>query len=565
MRRRKKKKTSAPLILGALCVFVLMLLIGLIVHDPGPVEAKKKQRPPIPDVIPPVSNSSAPRPADDSPPVMDSSVVDGYVLVEDDRLLFVPPYSAQSPNAPLEMLPPGAAVIITARLAAIVDSSLGSGLIESLSPELASLIGSAAARSGVPVESIRRCSIAMHPGKAGWPEVSLAIDLIEPLPSSQLIQRWQVSASRTPEGATIYAGDAIDSDAYYFPATESDGDSVSRFAVGSIAQISEVAAAEGGATLLPRTLQTLWNGSSDQADLVVLLTPNFLFADGRSLLQSSAPELVRPLKALLIPDVAGALVTAHVVDEQLYVETRITPSGGVSQPALMRSLGDAIQAWPGWADEFIVESVPDPSWRLLASRLPSMMRYVVDQVRFGISGGAVVANMYLPKHAVSQVTLATLLAMNTRAGGSATAIAPPSQSLTVEEMLSRKMSVSFDQESLESAIDAIVGDYQRRLPVGSKLPPVRIIGGDLQKMGITQNQQVRDFTKTDLPLRTVLTDLVLGANPDKSATGPKDVRQALIWVLADDPENPGQQAILVTTRQAAENKYDLPEEFRIDP
>ena len=132
-------------------------------------------------------------------------------------------------------------------------------------------------------------------------------------------------------------------------------------------------------------------------------------------------------------------------------------------------------------------------------------------------------------------------------------------------MLSRKMSVSFDQESLEFAIDAIVGDYRRTLPAGSKLPPVKIIGSDLQLMGITQNQQVRTFTKTDLPLRTVLTDLVLGANPDKSATGPKDVKQALIWVLVEDPENPSQKAILITTRQAAENKYDLPEEFRLDP
>ncbi len=542
-----------------------MLLIGLIVHDPSPVEAKKRDRPPIPDVIPSVSGGSVPTPTGDLPAVTEPVPVEGYELVEDKRLLFVPPYAAQSPNAPLEMLPPGPAVIISVRLAAITDSSLGASLIESLSPELAGVIVLAAARSGVPIESIERCSVAMHPGKEGWPEVSLAIDLKEPLPSSELIEKWQVAASRTPEGATIYAGDAVDADAYYFPAPENGGDSISRFAVGSVQQISEVAAAEGGATLLPRTLQTLWDGSSDRADLVVLITPNFLFADGRSLLQSSVPELVRPLKSVLIPDVAGALLTAHVVDEQLYVETRLAPSGGVSEPALMRSLRDAIQAWPSWADEFIVESVPDPSWRLLASRLPSMMRFVVDQTRFGISGGSVVANMYLPKQAVPQVTLATLLAMNTSAGGSAIAIAPPTQSLTVDEMLARKMSVSFDQESLEFAIDAIVGDYKRTLPAGSTLPSVKIIGSDLQQMGITQNQQVRNFTKTDLPLRTVLTDLVLGANPDKTATGAKDPKQALIWVLADDPENPGEKAILVTTRQAAENKYDLPEEFRPDP
>lgn len=562
VRRRRKKKNNAPLILGGLCVLVLMLIIGLIVHDPSPVEAKRKDRPKIPAVIPPVSSKPAPTPVDDSPATAAPLGVEGYELVEDERLLFVPPYTAESPAAPLELLPPGPAVIVSVRFASIVESSLGADLIDSLSPELTGLVEAIAARSGVPIESIKRCSAAMHPGQDGWPEVSLAVDLKEPLPSSQLIEKWQVAPSRTPAGATVYAGDSVNSDAYYFDANSSE--SISRFAVGSIGQISEVAAAEGGAALLPRTLQSLWNGSSDQADLVVLVTPNFLFADGRSLLQSSAPELVRPLKSVLIPDVAGALVTAHVVDQQLYVETRLAPSGGITEPALLRRMRDSIQAWPTWADQFIVESVPDPSWRLLASRLPSMMRFVVDQTRFGISDRAVVANMYLPKQAVPQITLATLLAMNTRSGGAGEIIVTTAPTLSVEEMLARNMSVSFEQESLEFAIDAIVGDYQRTLPAGSTLPPVKIMGGDLQLMGITQNQQVRAFNKTDVPLRTVLTDLLVGANPDKSATGPKDPKQALIWVLADDPDDPGRKAILVTTRQAAENKYELPEEFRLE-
>ena len=194
-----------------------------------------------------------------------------------------------------------------------------------------------------------------------------------------------------------------------------------------------------------------------------------------------------------------------------------------------------------------------------------MMRFVVDQMRFGISDEAVVANTYLPQQAVLQVTLATLLALNTppeAAAGIATAQA--GRSLSLDEMLERKMSVSFAQESLEFAVDAIVSDFKRTLPPGSTLPPVRILGADLQLMGITQNQQVRDFDKSDVPLRTVLTDLVLGANPDKTATGPKDPKQALIWVISDDPENPGQKAIMVTTRQAAESKYELPREFRTE-
>ncbi len=133
--------------------------------------------------------------------------------------------------------------------------------------------------------------------------------------------------------------------------------------------------------------------------------------------------------------------------------------------------------------------------------------------------------------------------------------------LSIDEMLDRKMSVSFDQESLEFAIDVIVSEFNRSLPAGSTMPPVRIIGSDLQKMGITQNQQIRAFTKDELPLRKVLTDLVVGANPDKTATGPDDPKQSLIWVVAKDPNDPNKSEILVTTRQAAENQYELPREF----
>jgi hypothetical protein len=58
---------------------------------------------------------------------------------------------------------------------------------------------------------------------------------------------------------------------------------------------------------------------------------------------------------------------------------------------------------------------------------------------------------------------------------------------------------------------------------------------------------------------------VLGANPDKTAAGPKDPKQSLIWVIVDDPANPGTPEIMITTRQAAQNKgYELPSEFVVD-
>lgn len=241
------------------------------------------------------------------------------------------------------------------------------------------------------------------------------------------------------------------------------------------------------------------------------------------------------------------------------------PSGNVSEPVLLRKISEAFQSWPSWADTFIVDSVPDASWRLLATRMPLMLRFLVDHTRFGVSDGTIVANVYLPGNAASQITLSTLLAMNTAPGGPAVSVAAPTKPLTVDEMLNRKMSIAFDQESLEFAINVIVDQFKVDLPEGSTMPPVRIVGGDLEKSGITQNQQIRDFKKKDLPLRTVLTDLLLGANPDKTATGPADPKQSLVWVLREDAGVPGGTEILITTRVASEGVHQLPAEFVAKP
>lgn len=554
-RRRKKKDRKAPIVLGGMCVVVLILLIGLIVPKSREVVEEPRQRPRIPEVIPRVTNQSTETEEPDAGPA-----VPGYQLVSDDRLLFVPPYGSDTAAPSLEMLPPGPAVIVSWRVDSIRSKAEAQALIEALSPELEQLLQSVSNQSKISLDEISRCTVALHPGTGGWPEVTLSVQLAEPRPKDDLVDQWQVAASRTTSGATIYAGDSVDSPAYYLPKTELP--TVTRFTVGSIDRISEVAEGEGGAIPLPRTLAKLWEATSEQADLVAMVTPNFLFADGREMLKASLPELVPPLKSVLIPDVAAAVVSVDIDDGQYYVEARISPSGGVSEGAMLQSLQKAIDSWPQWAEDFIVTSIPEASWRLLATRLPAMMRFVSGQFRYGINDGVVIANTYLPAEAAPQLSVAVTLAMNTTGQSTAVVSLEPVQTLTVEEMLDRPMSVSFDQESLEFAIDAVVEAFKSDLPKGSSMPPVQIVGGDLELSGITQNQQVRDFSKEDLPLRKVLTDLVVGANPDPSTTGPSDPKQALIWVVSQDES--GQEVILITTRPAAAtNQYQLPPEFVI--
>lgn len=559
LRRRKRKKSKAPLLLGAMCVAVLMLIIGLVVQGPATQQSSPQTRRPLPDVIPPAESTPSQRLPTDPPSEGQSN---GYELVDDERLLFAPPYPLTSRIPPLDLLPPGPAAIASIRIAHLVSSARGTELIEAFSPQLPKLVEQLEMRTCVPAQNIRHCRLAFHPGADGWPEISMAIELTAARSVGELAESWQVAASRTSDGETIYAGDEVDSDAYFFVASEDE--MITSFAVGPISRISEVAAVGGGSIPLPRNLQRLWEDANDEADIIWLVTPNFLFADGRAMFQSTAPTLVRPLKTLLIPDAAAALVIAHLGEENAFAEARLVPSGGISEAALMRRLRDSVEQWPNWADEFVVDSLPEVSWRLLATRMPSMMRFVVGQTRYGVVDGQAVANAYLPAEGASQVALASLLAMNTPVGQQANVTATPAQQrpLSVDEMLDRKLTVSFPQESLEFAIDAIEFAFQESLPAGSTMLPIRIIGRDLQAMGITQNQQVREFQKSDMPLRRVLTDLMLAANADKSAEGPRDPRQALVWVVADDPQDANQKAILVTTRQAAESSYELPPEFQ---
>ncbi len=567
LRARRKKQSKAPLVLGAMCVAILLLIIGLLVPRSPEEETADKdlRRPPVPANIPRVTNGKK---NDESPPPRKApekgSETTGYQLIDDDRLLYVPPYPADTEKPLLDYLPPGPAIVASLRVASILESGIGGQLIDAFAPELEALLSGIAERTKLPMEAIQTCGLALHAGKEGWPEVSLAIQLTTAVPAKDLIEKWGVAASRTADGVTIYAGDALESDAFYF---EGKGEEpVSRFAIGSVTKISEVAEVEGGGILLPRNSQSLWDATSGEADIVVLFaSPNFLFADGREVLSKSLPGFVDPLKSALQPDVSALVVTVDFGAEQMFVETRMAPSGGTSAAAIVRMLQEKINAWTEWADDFIINSVPDASWRLLANRLRSMVSFVAQRVRFGVSDEMAVANVYLPAQAVPQVVLATAFALNTPKGVAVATGAPTAAKvLSVDDLLDRKMSVTFEQESLEFAVDNIVTAFERDLPSGSKMPEIRIIGGDLQLMGITQNQQVRDFKQANVALRKVLTELVRRANPDKTATGANDEKQSLIWVVAEDAATPGVKEILITTRNSAAGKYELPEEFKTE-
>lgn len=136
----------------------------------------------------------------------------------------------------------------------------------------------------------------------------------------------------------------------------------------------------------------------------------------------------------------------------------------------------------------------------------------------------------------------------------------PGGKSSAEAALATRVSLVIAQDSLETIVTGL----------GAKLPPaagdleLRIIGSDLQLEGITRNQSIRNFKIEDATIAEVLTSLVQRANPVPDVMGPNDARQKLVWLVGPNPDDAKRQAILITTRAAAEEKgWKLPEVFEL--
>ncbi|XZE53839.1 histone H1-like repetitive region-containing protein [Planctomycetaceae bacterium SH139] len=565
VRRKKKKNRAAPIVLGGLGFVIIGLLVALLVKPDRVAETPQVSvRPPLPP--PPVVT---PPPRETSKPAASAA---GTQLVDDDRVLWAAPDQGAPPL--LTLLPPGADMLVSFRPDSLLNQETGRAVYQALSPELEDAFAALRKRIRLPWSEIERVTVALEAGdEAGVPRVSLAVDLKQATPIADLAMAWGAEEARTPSGAVAYFREEPGADAYLpssgdARASEQQASGVSRFAVAEIETLKEIAELEGGAIPLPRQLSKLWQGVGPNPDVAFLVSPNFLFADGRSLLRDYAGRLVSPLRQFLIPAVAGASGRMQF-EQSWYVELRFSPGGGSSPASLKQSLDQSLDNLPSAAERFLLETDPHPSWRALAIRWPAMLRALKESTRTGVSDGEAVVNAYLPPRAAPNLLLTSWLASNTPAGpsrGPAPETSGPAALATVDQLLQQPFSISFDQESLEMAGEAIRQQFNAITPPGSRQLEIYLLGGDLQLDGITQNQQIRDFDHQNSPLSKVLDDLVARANPDRTVTQLSEAKQALVWVVGPHPEQPDRQVILITTRtQALAKKYQLPAQFQSAP
>jgi hypothetical protein len=182
-----------------------------------------------------------------------------------------------------------------------------------------------------------------------------------------------------------------------------------------------------------------------------------------------------------------------------------------------------------------------------------MMRALSHYSRAAEADSCAVVRAYLPPMAGHNLVMAAeLLLTQRRVPNSQVASAAAPQPATVNERLESVTSLSFPKDTLERALELLAED------IGI---PISIDGSALQLEGITKNQSLAANLR-NRPAREILTAILLQANPDRTASGPADIRQKLLYTVQEGDGSGSPGRIIVTTRAAADRRGDpLPDAF----
>lgn len=519
-------------------------------------------------VPPPLANNTPIDPAEPvssgstSKPAPRDAVHDKFTVISDDKTLPWAPPTSGDPFS-LEMLPPEAQVWMYWKPAKFAQDPQGGQLLSILEADVAPATEYLIIRSGTTLDNLNDVLIAFYPGKEGKPEVAVRFTLNNELTLTELKSKWGNVQEAKSGKSTIFTNDR--GEAYFIALGALANDQkVKSFTVGPQKRIDELVALDGGLPPLRRQLEQLHRRTDATADLTILFAPGFLFTDGRQILSTSVPALREPLAQILATDMQAGMLTT-TLKPNWYAELRLV--GNADQDA-SRIASDLTQRFTNLPDEIESRTIAgtfDPSWGKLSLRYPQMLREMLKQLRVNVEDGQAIANFYLPKVAAPNLLVASWLAAHSDAAKTTLANKdePAAQpTLTPEQFLDRPIKLSFDQESLEIALQSIAEATADGLPASQPKLAMELDYSSLEKDGITQNQQIRQFMHNGKPLREVLTELVKRANPTPGIQDTTSAELKLVWVLVDAADKPGGKKLVLTTRAyVADKKLTLSKEF----
>ena len=491
------------------------------------------------------------------PPVVTEVGFQQEVVADDGELLWASPTTGRAVS--FRCVPPEGQVFLIVRPADLLAAPEGEKVLAALGPAFAAERAKWEAAAGLKLEEIEQLIITLHNNDAKFPRASFVVKMTEQASSEQilLLERWGNPPARKEGAATFYAGPQW---AYY---VSTSPEAERTFVMGELRDVQEVAKVGGSPPTLFRDMERLRRTLDGDRHFTVLAYPQFFFNDdGEPLFAAERAKVRQPLAWLLGDGIQAAAVSGHFGDE-CYFEMRMLGSLDKEPYQLAKEFRERLNEVPRSLEDYFVTLTPPPYWKKIAFRYPGMVSTLHEQLRVGVESEQAIVNAVLPGAAAHNLVLGGELLVATAPGTAVATTAEPPKNLpkTIAEALQLKTTFSFDSQSLEFAMRDLAIDVNDQLKGGPLQFGIKLIGPDLEKDGVTRNMTVTAFKQENATVADILTALLLKTS---TAKGPTDPELKPIWVIADDPDNPGKQTVLITTRAAAAAKgYEVPPVFAI--
>ncbi len=511
-------------------------------------------------------------------------------LIPDDRSsLWETPTAG--PNIDFTYVPDGPRMLFVFRPGQMLADPGGELLLRSLGPRMNSRIANWQARTGVALSEIDQVIVSLHSTGNEY-AASYVVRLERPVSISSLSASWQgATASETSGGSRIFniGGQS------YFPVPGGDANSTLAFVHGPTNLVTEVADS-GGASVLSGSLQNLTRWTDRERDFTLLFLRQALVnQEGQELMAGPLQTFNRKLDFLMPDALQGAMISLHlegaqdpesdrpgaIIDSRAsYFEMVLDQSLDVKSGELKTQMEASMRTQRDLLNAF-VSSIPRSAyWDNVRLRFPLMVGDFYRNLRWGVENDRVVANCWLPAAAAHNLIAASehILTFGSSAGSSVADSNDQTNPMpdgsggtgteiphTLEELLQTRRSLNL---TTNPDLVVLLSDFRDELSDDfGELPfplAIRLIGNDLQRDGITQNQRPGRLKLDDKSVAEILTEIMVRCNPNKDISGAGDLNCKLVWAIGDDPEQPGQNAILITTRQGVlEKELTLPAAFQI--
>ncbi len=495
------------------------------------------------------------------------AVIAQKVIPDDGKSLWESPTTGS--RLDLAWLPPAPRMIFSIRASRLFSSEEGMRLVQAGGAGLESIIADFQSRTGLEPAEVSELLVGLYIDEDPLKYRSVFVThLKQPALPEKLQTELSLQPAADDEEAKSEFGLFFQRNGGdVFAVIDSSGEtpSISTLVFGPADLIGESVAA-GGKPALDGPLSRLASMADDDRTINALFVPAALFNDaGQALVGKTWGPITSRLRTEFDETLRAGLISLHLDDES-YLELMLDHSVDLRPEKALEKLDGQLAFFKTELAQKIAAVPSSPWWERVRLQMDNMIYEVYRNVRTGIENEVVVANCWLPSTAPHNLIGSSKIALSFASGipYTATTAKPAVTISTLEQLLElpRDLEVTTNPDLglLLQGIETEINDQYNSLPFKFR---IRMEGTDLVKQGITQNQRPGNFAITAKPLSEILTEIMFRANPKKTATGPSDPLCELVWALTEDPEQPGQKMVLVTTRTAAtEREITLPAEFQ---